>query len=69
MRVKTQKGLQQLKYLAHKIINNVDVNSSNFIGTYPAQETVPENQLDLVRAIEKQELIANSVDSDMLANF
>lgn len=69
MRVKTQKGLQQLKYLAHKIINNVDVNSSNFIGTYPEQENVPENQLDLVRAIEKQELIANSVDSDMLANF
>lgn len=61
MRVKTQKGLQQLKYLAHKIINNVDVNSSNFVGTYPEQETVPENQLDLVRAIEQEEFRANSI--------
>jgi len=69
MKVKTQKGLQQIKYLAHKIINNIDVNSSKFVGTYPEMEIVPENQLDLLRAIEKQEVILSKAADGMQANF
>jgi len=69
MKVKTQKGLQQIKYLAHKIINNIDVNSSKFVGNYPEMEIVPENQLDLLRAIEKQEVILSKAADDMQANF
>jgi len=69
MKVKTQKGLQQIKYLAHKIINNIDVNSSKFVGNYPEMEIVPENQLDLLRAIEKQEVILSKAADGMQANF